>query len=114
LTSSLLTIVETSAYLARAEKLLDAEEREAVKLAFAAEPLAGDLIRGSGGVRKLRFGLAGRGKRGGARVIYFFHDNRMPAFLLTVFAKNERSDLTPSEIATLRKLVRTLVETYGA
>jgi hypothetical protein len=38
----------------------------------------------------------------------------MPAFLLTVFAKNERSDLTPSEIATLRKLVRTLVETYGA
>ena len=60
MTSSLLTIVETSAYLARAEKLLDAEEREAVKLAIAAEPLAGDLIRGSGGVRKLRFGLAGR------------------------------------------------------
>ena len=109
----LLTIVETTAYLSRAEKLLEAGEREAIKLAIAADPLAGDLIRGSGGVRKLRFGLGGRGKRGGVRVVYYFHSERMPAFLLTVFAKNERSDLSQSEIATMRKLVTILVETYG-
>jgi hypothetical protein len=109
----LVTVVETAAYLARSEKLLDVSEREALKLAIAADPLAGDLIRGSGGVRKLRFGLGGRGKRGGVRVIYFFHNDRMPAFLLTVFAKNERSDLSQAEIAALRRLVGTLVETYG-
>ncbi len=109
----LVTVVETAAFLARADKLLDVGEREALKLAIAADPLAGDLIRGSGGVRKLRFGFAGRGKRGGVRVIYFFHNDRMPAFLLTVFAKNERSDLSQAEIAALRRLVGTLVETYG-
>lgn len=110
---TLLTIVETGAYLARAEKLLGADERETLKLTIAADPLAGDLIRGSGGVRKLRFGLDGRGKRGGVRVVYYFHSERMPAFMLAVFAKNERSDLSQSEIARLRKLVAILVETYG-
>ncbi len=109
----LLTIVETAAYLTQSEKLLDVGEREAVKLAIAANPRAGDLIRGSGGVRKLRFGLGARGKSGGVRVVYYFHSERMPAFLLTVFAKNERSDLSQSEIASLRKLVTILVETYG-
>lgn len=109
----LVTVVETSTFLARAEKVLDDTEREALKLAIAADPLAGTLIRGSGGVRKLRFGFGGRGKRGGVRVIYFFHNDRMPAFLFTVFAKNERSDLSQSEIAVLRRLVGTLLETYG-
>lgn len=109
----LLTIVETAAYLSRAEKLLEAAERDAISLAIAADPLAGDLIRGSGGLRKLRFGLGARGKRGGVRVVYYFHSERTPAFLLSVFAKNERSDLSQSEIASLRKLVTILVETYG-
>jgi hypothetical protein len=88
-------------------------ERDAINLAIAADPLTGDLIRGSGGVRKLRFGLDGRGKRGGVRVIYYFRDDHLPAFLLTLFAKNERSDLSQGEIAALRKLVGVLVETYG-
>ncbi len=83
-------------------------------MAIAADPLAGVLIRGSGGVRKRRFGLDGRGKRGGARVIYYYHDDRLPVFLLTVFAKNEQSDLSPAEIAALRKLVMVLVDSYGA
>lgn len=109
----MLTIVETAAYLARAEKLLDESERESIKLAIATAPLSGDLIRGSGGVRKLRFGIGSRGKRGGVRVIYFYHSQHLPAFLLAVFAKNERSDLTQSEIAALRKLANVLAKTYG-
>jgi hypothetical protein len=74
-----MTIVETAAYLARAEKLLDEAERDAIKLAIAADPLTGDLIRGSGGVRKLQFGLDGRGKRGSVRVICYFLNVRMPS-----------------------------------
>ena len=56
------------------------------------QPVAGDLIPGTGGVRKLRWGLDGRGKRGGARVIYFHHGAAMPLFALTAYAKNERAD----------------------
>ncbi len=67
---------------------------------------------GTGGVRKLRWALAGRGKRGGARVIYFFHSPTMPLFLLTAFAKHERADLSQSERNGFKILTKLLVETY--
>ena len=73
----------------------------------------GDLIPGTGGVRKLRWGVEGRGKRGGARIIYYFHSDRMPLYLLAVFTKNERADLSPSERATLRSLVDQLVAAWN-
>lgn len=69
---ALITVVETGPYLADAERLLTADERAQVVNMIAAEPECGDIIRGGGGVRKVRVGLEGRGKRGGARVIYFF------------------------------------------
>ena len=78
-------------------------------LQLASNPTAGVVIRGTGGLRKMRVGLAGRGKRGGARVIYFFHSERMPLYLLAVFAKNERADLTASERAHLKHVVEALV-----
>lgn len=71
-------------------------------------PEAGDLIRGSGGVRKLRWAMPGRGKSGGVRVIYYFHSEEMPLSLLTLFAKNERSNLSDAEVNVLAKLVATL------
>ena len=61
---------------------------------IAARPDAGVVIQGTGGLRKLRIGLQGRGKRGGGRVIYWFHSIGYPAVLLWVFVKNEASDLT--------------------
>ena len=64
---------------------------------LAAHPAAGDLIAGTGGLRKLRWALEGRGKRGGARVIYFLHSEQLPLFLLTAYAKNERADLSVAE-----------------
>jgi hypothetical protein len=79
---------------------------------LAANPTAGDLIQGTGGVRKLRWRLGGRGKRGGARVIYFYHSAETPLFALTVFAKNARADLTQRERNELRRLTKILVETY--
>jgi hypothetical protein len=66
----LVTVVETPSYLAKAERIMSAAEMAAVVTAVVANPLAGDLIKGSGGLRKIRIGLDGRGKRGGGRVIY--------------------------------------------
>ena len=80
---------------------------------LAINPVAGDLIPGTGGVRKLRWALEGRGKRGGARVIYYFHCADVPLFALTAYAKNERLNLTQAERNDLRRLTKLLIENYG-
>lgn len=110
----LLTIVETRACLARAEELLGEDEREAVKTIIAADPECGTVIRGTGGVRKVRFALGNRGQSGGARVVYYFHSETMPAFLLTISAKNDKSNLSQAERNEQAKLARVLRETYGS
>ena len=68
---------------------------------LVARPEAGDLIRGSGGIRKLRWSLPGRVKRGGVRVIYFWRVSESQIFMLTMYAKNERTDLTAAQIKQL-------------
>ena len=88
-------------------------ERTALIDYLAYHPNAGDLIPGTGGVRKLRWRLEGRGKRGGARVIYFYHSIDVPLFALTAFAKNEKTDLSQADRNEFRTLTRLLVETYG-
>jgi len=110
----LVTVVETPEFIRRVEKLLDDDERESIIAYLAANPKAGDLIPGTGGVRKLRWGLEGRGKRGGARIIHFFHSTQLPVFLLTAFAKNERADLSQADRNSFRKLTKVLVDTYGS
>ncbi len=73
-----ITVVEMPEFLAATKKLMNDAERDELVEYLAYNPTAGDLIQGTGGVRKVRWGLGGRGKRGGARVIYFFHDLEMP------------------------------------
>ena len=63
-------------------------------------------------MRKLRWGLEGRGKRGGARVIYFHHDSGMPLFMLTMHAKNKQADLSQRDRNDFRRLTALLVETF--
>jgi len=104
------TVAETITYLHRAEKLLTATERADVVSYLAAHPKAGDLIEGTGGVRKLRWARAGMGKSGGLRIIYYVHSKAMPLYLLTVFAKNERANLTKAERNDLAGLVAMLIE----
>jgi mRNA-degrading endonuclease RelE of RelBE toxin-antitoxin system len=93
----LVTVAELPEYLRRATKLLSEAERNDVVNYLAAFPKAGDRIVGTGGVRKLRWGRGGKGKSGGVRVIYYFHSERIPLYLLTVFGKGERADLTQAE-----------------
>lgn len=107
------TVIETPPYLRDAERCLSEPERRAVVDAIAANPRVGVLIPEGGGIRKFRVPLQGRGKRGGARVIYYFHSERLPLFLLAVFAKNERSDLTLNERHQLAAAIKREAESYG-
>lgn len=90
----LLTIVETSSYLAAAKGTLSDGNRSSIIDVIAADPTCGDLIRGGNGIRKIRFAIGNRGKSGGVRIIYYYHNDDFPAYLLTVFAKNERGNLS--------------------
>jgi len=76
-------------------------------------PEAGEVIPEAGGVRKVRWGTKGRGKRGGYRVIYYFHNPAFPLFLLTVYSKNQKANLTNDERAEFKKLIPILVKTYS-
>lgn len=75
-----------------------------------ANPEAGDMIRGSGGIRKLRWGTEGRGKRGGLRIIYYYMSAQSYIYFLTLYSKSEVSDLSRDEIKILRKLVEQIKE----
>ncbi len=80
---------------------------------IAHNPEAGDLIPASGGVRKVRWSWRGSGKRGGVRVTYFYHDPRMPLYLLMIYAKARRDDLSPDARRTVQDLVTRLKKAYG-
>src|SRR5271165_3767463 len=84
------TVVETPTYLAIANKLFSEEERADIVALVAADPECGDVIRGTGGFRKVRVARKGMGKSGGARGVYIWRNERFPVFLITVFPKNEK------------------------
>ena len=107
------TVVELATFDAAARRLWLETEREDLVDFVARSPHSGAIIPGTGGIRKLRWSVSGRGKRGGARVIYFFHDAGMPVFLLTAYAKNERTDLTPEDRRRFSQLVASIKEAYG-
>jgi hypothetical protein len=104
------TIVETREFQARAAALFSGEEIAELIELIAYHPTAGVVIPGTGGVRKLRWGVRGRGRRGGARVVYFFHNESLPVFLFTAYAKSAKDDLTPAEQRALRRLAHELID----
>ena len=107
------TVVETDMFLrdARAVGLSGEEHRRIVDF-IAANPDAGQEIPGTGGARKLRFAGKGKGKSGGYRVITFYSGEDIPVFLLNVFAKNEKTDLTQKERNQLKAVLGELAEAY--
>ena len=103
-----ISVVETRSYQARAQKLLTQEEQERVIEMIARDPTCGVLMKGTGGVRKVRVAIGKRGKSGGVRVVYFFHSEDVPTFLLTLFAKNEKDNLSMAERNQLAAFVTEL------
>lgn len=109
------TVIETKPYLvAAAAAGMTGEERDRVVLFLAENPEAGDLIKESGGCRKIRVAKDGRGKSAGYRVITWFGGGDIPVFLLTVFAKGQQANLSDRECNALAKLTRTLRASLGA
>lgn len=107
------TVVEIPAFLGDARSLgLSDAERLAIVTWVAANPTAGDVIEGTGGARKVRFAGKGKGKSGGYRVITFFAGTDIPVFLLNIFAKNEKTDLTPRERRVFKNVLSDIVKTY--
>ena len=107
-----MTVVETGRFLKDAGQLMPEVERTELVWFIAANPESGDLIPETGGIRKLRWALPGRGKRGGARVIYYFHSQKLPVFLLAAYGKNEKANLSKAERNAMAKLVPMLVAGY--
>ena len=99
------TVAETPTFTRQADRLFSEEERRELIDYLADHPTAGDEIPGTGGVRKLRFAAQGRGKRGGARVIYFYGDEDMPLYALLAYAKSAKTDLSPLERRAVRAAV---------
>jgi hypothetical protein len=99
------TVAETKAFSDDIDAMLSPAERDTVIVNIASEPDADDLIPDSGGLRKRRVALSGRGKRGGARVITLYLGERFPVYAVFIYAKNERSDLSPRQKRSLMRIV---------
>lgn len=106
------TIVEMPEFQKRSERLLSKSERISIINYLAKHPASGDIMQGTGGIRKLRWSAQGKGKSGGVRIIYYHHNESLPLFLLTVFGKGEKANLTKAESNDLAKITSLLVKNY--
>ena len=103
------TIAETQAYLKQAERIgLTARERASIKTYLADNPDAGDLIQGSGGVRKVRFAVGNKGKSGGVRLFTFYWSPEFPLYLLWVIAKSKDANVSKQLVNALHEIVKEL------
>ena len=95
---------------AAARSLLDERTQHVLELSLLADPDAGDILRGAGGVRKLRIAVSGSGKRGGARVIYYYRRSAGRIYLLFIYGKHQAATLSDEGKSLMRTLVRQLEE----
>ncbi len=108
-----IAVAETAVFIRQAADLWTDEERADFVDFIARTPEAGDLIPGGGGLRKVRWSRRGTGKRGGVRVIYFYYNPGMPLYLLMIYAKSQRDDLSPDARRSVQALVERLKQTYA-
>lgn len=108
------TVIETGEFVRRAKKLgLFEQEVDAIKFLLANNPSAGNVVPGTGGARKVRFPARGRGKSGGYRVITFYTGVDIPVFLLNIYSKGSKGDLTQFEKISFRNTISTILRDYG-
>jgi len=98
--------VETPVFTKIIRDLMDDDDYRRLQLALLFRPGQGALIRGGGGLRKIRWGARDEGKRGGARVIYFWHKGEETIYMLLAYSKRDQEDLTPAQLKILSRLVR--------
>lgn len=107
------TVVETPLFIrSAAEAKVSEAELDEIRTLVAENPTVGDVMPGTGGARKLRFAARGKGKSGGYRIITFYTGEDIPVFLLDLYAKGEKIDLTQGEKNTLKRLLQRLAESY--
>jgi hypothetical protein len=99
-----LEFVHLPRYRRSAEGLIDEDGQREIEATLIANPEAGPLMVGTGGVRKLRIPLEGRGKRGGARLIYYYRETKGRIYLIVAYAKGRKENLTPAERAIMKRL----------
>ena len=107
------TVAETPEFEKAAKGLLTGTEYYGLVEFIAYNPTSGAIIPGTGGVRKLRWAAKGKGKRGGVRAIYYFHNRAMPVFMITVYGKGGKDNLSNAERNQMKTLTRVLVDSYG-
>ena len=98
-------ILETTVFTRQVQAVMSAEEYRLLQMALVLRPDTGAVIPRSGGLRKLRWALPGRGKRGGARIIYYWQTHAGRIVLLYLYPKNVRSTMSPAELQALRAVV---------
>ncbi len=98
-------LIETAVFTRRVQALLQDDEYRLLQLHLAGQPDAGPVIKGAGGLRKARWSVGARGKRGGVRVIYYWAKPQDRILMLLIYSKAERDDLTRAQIGILRKIV---------
>ena len=111
--TSMITVAETEPFQKKVSQLLTDEEKSDLIAYLSENPQSGVLIQNTGGIRKLRWARSGGGKSGGVRVIYYFYSDMMPLYLLTVFGKNEKANISMKEKQILSKLVKELVSFWS-
>lgn len=99
------TIIETPTYSSKVGKILTEDERETLAVYLSINPRAGSIVRGTGGVRKLRWALRGRGKSGGARITYFNRLAYGQVWLLTIYAKGGRKNIPAWELKLIKEAI---------
>jgi mRNA-degrading endonuclease RelE of RelBE toxin-antitoxin system len=107
-----MTVVETPFFLRKSASLLAENERSELIVFLGMNPDVGDVIPEAGGIRKVRWAAKGKGKSGGVRVIYYFHSETLPLFLLTIYSKSQQANLTKAERNEYKRLVPFLIKTY--
>ena len=106
----LLDFTETKKFTKKVVKLLSDEIYARLQFDLCNDPQLGEIIQGSGGIRKLRWAIEGKGKRGGARVIYYWAVSDGKILMLEIYKKNEKADLSKDELVKLRKIVEELLK----
>ncbi len=109
----MITVAETETFQKKANQLLSDGEKSDLIVYLSVNPQGGVLVQNMGGIRKLRWAKSGGGKSGGMRVIYYFYSNMMPLYLLTVFGKSEKANISMKEKQILSKLVKELVSFWS-